>query len=85
MIGAQARLYGPAAAEQQVHLLLGLTTGLWAEPRIAPFPALDAVNALCRFGRELPTSAVDLVLALLERRLSGGALTPETTELLIQL
>lgn len=86
VIGAQARLYGPAAADEPVHLLLGLTTGLWDELRFAPHPALDAVNALRKFGRDLPASAVDPVLALLEPRLAaGGALTPETVELLIQL
>jgi len=86
VIGAQARLYGPAASGTPVHLLLGLTADLWTSPHIAPHPALDAVNALCRFGRDLPASAVDPVLALLEPRLAlGGALTLETTELLIQL
>jgi hypothetical protein len=51
-----------------VHLLLGLTADLWTSPRIAPHPALDAVNALCRFGRDLPASAVDPLLALVEPR-----------------
>ena len=85
VIGVQGRLYGPAA-DEVVQLLLGLTTGLWSEPRIAPTPALDAVNALSRFGRDLPANAVDPVLDLLQPRLTAGvALTPETTELLMQL
>ena len=86
VIGAQARLYGAVAAEKVVHQLLALTAGLWNSPRIAPNPALDAVNALCRFGSDLPASAVDPILQLLDPLLSaGGALTPETVNLLIQL
>lgn len=86
VIGAQAPLYGTNSAAKPVHLLLGLTAGLWTSPRIAPHPALDAVNALSRFGKDLPVSAVDPVLTLMEPHLSsGGTLTPETAELLIQL
>jgi hypothetical protein len=86
VMGAQARLYRAAAADQPVHLLLGLTSGLWTELRIQPHPALDAVNALSRFGRDLRASAVDPVLELVAPRLEAdGALTPEVAELLIQL
>ena len=86
VIGAQARLYEPVAATQAVHQLLSLTTGLWTSPRIAPNPALDAVNALCRFGRNLPASAVDPIVELLRPQAgAGNALTPETARLLIQL
>ena len=86
VIGAQARLYGAAAAERAVHQLLALTAGLWKSLRIAPNPALDAVNALCNFGRDLPASAVDPVLELLDPLLSAGsALTPETVNLVVQL
>ena len=86
VIGAQARLYEPAAAEQAAHQLLDLTTDLWTSPRIAPNPALDAVNALCRFGRSLPASAVNPIIELLRPLAeAGSALTPETAELLIQL
>jgi hypothetical protein len=86
VIGAQARLYEPAAAEKVVHLLLGLTGGLWTSLRIQPHPPLDAVNALSRFGGNLPASAVDPVLELLEPCLTaGGVLSPETVNLLIQL
>jgi hypothetical protein len=66
--------------------LLALTAGLLNLRRIAPNPALDAVNALCRFGSDLPASAVDPVLELLAPILSAGsALTSETVNLLIQL
>ncbi|MGO8961942.1 MAG: hypothetical protein ACLQFR_31905 [Streptosporangiaceae bacterium] len=86
VIGAQARLYGPDAAEEPVHLLLGLTGDLWTRRRIAPDPSVDAVKALSRFGVNLPGSAVDPVLGLLQPHLTGGgALTPETVDLLIQL
>jgi len=86
VIGAQARLYDAATAETMVHLLLGLTPGVWTSPRIAPNPALDAVNALSKFGRSLPVSAVDPVLELVRPRLAvGGVLIPEVAELLIQL
>ena len=86
VIGAQARQYGTAAAETAVHGLLDLTGGLWTERRIEPYPALDAVNALSRFGIDLPASAVDPVLGLVEPHLaSGGALIPEIVDLLIQL
>jgi hypothetical protein len=86
VIGSQARLYGSAAAGRPVHLLLAMTAELWTRPRIVPHPELDAVQALSRFGRDLPASAVDPVLELVEPRLAGGgALTLETAELLIQL
>jgi hypothetical protein len=86
VIGAQARLYGATAAQKAAHVLLDLTGGLWTERRIEPHPALDAVNALSRFGMDLPASAVDPVLRLVEPHLaSGGALIPEIVELLIQL
>ena len=86
VIGAQARLYDAAAAETTVHLLLGLTAGLWTSPRIAPNPSLDAVKALSQFGIDLPDSAVEPVLELVKPRLAaGGALFPETVDLLIQL
>jgi hypothetical protein len=85
VIGAQAPLYGPVA-ESVVDMLLGLTGDLWTAPRVAPTPALDAVNALCRFGISLPASAVDPVLELLRPVLgSGTALIPEAASLLIQL
>jgi hypothetical protein len=86
VIGAQARLYGADGANKPVDLLLGLTAGLWTRPRIAPNPELDAINALSRFGRNLPTNAIDPVLELVGPLLAAGrALTPETAELLIQL
>ncbi len=86
VIGAQARLYGTADAEQVVHTLLSLTAGLWTTPRIAPHPELDAVNALSKFGSNLPASAVDPVLNLLELPVKAGrAIAPETVNLLIQL
>jgi hypothetical protein len=86
VIGAQARLYGPGEAEEPVHLLLGLTGELWTTRRIAPDPSVDAVKALSRFGVNLPGSAVDPVVGLLEPHLAGGgALTPEVVDLLIQL
>lgn len=86
VIGAQARLYGPEAAEEPVNLLLGLTGELWTTRRIAPDPATDAVTALSRFGVALPGSAVDPVLGIIQPHLAdGGELTPETVGLLIQL
>ena len=86
VIGAQARLYGPGAADEPVRVLLDMTSGLWTEPRIAPTPALDAVNALCKFGRDLPATAVDPIIALLQPRVrANGALTPELAELMIQI
>jgi hypothetical protein len=86
VIGAQARLYEAAAAGEAVHLLLGLTAGLWTMPRIAPHPPLDALNALSRFGGSLPASAVDPLLELLEPPLAAGhPLIPEAANLLIQL
>jgi hypothetical protein len=86
VIGAQARLYDAGAAERMVHLLLGLTAGLWTSPLIAPNPALDAVNALRQFGINLPAGAVDPVLELVKPWLAaGGALRTETVDLLIQL
>ena len=86
VIGAQARLYDAAAAEAMVHLLLGLTAGLWTSPRIAPNPSLDAVKALSQFGGNLPASAVDRVLELVRPRLAaGGVPFPEAVDLLIQL
>jgi hypothetical protein len=86
VIGAQARMYGAAAAETVVHQLLALTAGLWTSMRIAPTPALDSVNALCRFGIDLPASAVDPVLYLLAPVFAAGnPLTPETVDLIIQL
>lgn len=85
VIGAQAPLYGPIA-ESMVHMLLALTGDLWTAPWIAPMPALEAVNALCRFGISLPASAVDPILELLRPRLkTGAALFPEVASLLIQL
>jgi len=86
VIGAQARLYGAVAAENAAHTLLDLTGELWTERRIEPHPALDAVNALGRFGMDLPASAVDPVLGLVKPHLaSGGSLIPEIVELLMQL
>ena len=86
VIGAQARLYGRDASEEPVHLLLGLTGELWTTRRIAPDPSVDAVKALSRFGVNLPGSAVDPVLSVLQLHLAGGgALTPEAADLLIQL
>jgi len=86
VIGAQARLYDAATAETMVHLLLGLTAGLWTSPLIAPNPSLDAVNALRQFGTNLPANAVDPVLELVRPQLAaGGALRTETVDLLIQL
>ncbi|HET9898892.1 MAG TPA: hypothetical protein VFQ44_28545, partial [Streptosporangiaceae bacterium] len=65
---------------------LGLTSGVWTAPRIAPNPALDAVNALSKFGRSLPASAVNPVLELVRPWLAAdGMLIPEVVELLIQL
>jgi hypothetical protein len=86
VIGAQAQSYGAADAEDAVHLLLGLTGELWTTRRIAPDPSIDAVIALSRFGIDLPDSAVDPVLSILRPHLAaGGALTPETVDLVIQL
>lgn len=86
VIGAQARLYGTADAQKAVHTLIGLTTGLWTTRRIAPNPQLDAVNALSKFGSNLPATAVDPVLTLLEPPITAGsALSLETANLLIQL
>jgi hypothetical protein len=86
VIGAQAWLYGPDTAEEPVHLLLGLTPGLWTTRRIAPDPPVDAVKAVSRFGVNLPASVVDPVLALVQpHAAAGGELTPEAAELMIQL
>jgi hypothetical protein len=86
VISVQAWLYDATAAETMVHLLLGLTAGLWTSPRIAPNPSLDAVKALSKFGRNLPATAVEPVLELVRPRLAaGGMLIPEVAELLIQL
>ena len=86
VIGAQARLYGTEAARSTVQQLLGLTADLWTSPNIQPHPAHDAVNALSRFGNNLPADALDPVLELLDPRIAaGGALTAETGGLLIQL
>jgi hypothetical protein len=85
VIGAQASLYTGGALEDAVHSLIGLAGGLWNSLRLAPNPALDAVNALCRFGRRIPASAVDPVLELLGPALAPGqTLQPETVSLLIQ-
>jgi hypothetical protein len=86
VIGAQAPLYGKDRAAEPVQLLLGLTAGLWIRPRLAPHPELDAINALSRFGRDLPASAVDPVLGLIEPlQAAVRAVTPEIAVLLIQL
>lgn len=86
VIGCQARLYPPEEAERATRILLQLAAGLWAAPIMVPAPQLEAVKALARFGRSLPPSAVDPVLALLEPRLSdGGTLSEETADLLMQL
>jgi len=86
VIGAQARLYGSAAAGPAVQQLLGLAAEVWTSSNIQPHPAFDAIKALSRFGRNLPADAVDPVLKLLDPRIAaGGALTPDTAELLIQL
>lgn len=53
--------------------------------RIEPNLPLEAVTALCRFGRCLPASAVDPVLELLAPSIAGRSLQPETTSLLIQV
>ena len=86
VIGAQAPIYGSAAAGPAVQQLLGLAAGIWTSPNIQPHPAYDAIKALSRFGRGLPTNAVDPVLKLLDPPIAaGGALTAETADLLIQL
>jgi hypothetical protein len=86
VIGAQARLYDAATAEVLAHSLLALTCDLWASPRIAPNPALDAVNALSKLGVSLPASAVDPVLKLVEPRLAAGSVViPEIAEVLVQM
>lgn len=86
VIGAQARHYAGADLERAVRDLLSLAAGTWSPLRIEPNPPLDAVTALCRFGRCLPASAVDPVLELLAPSLAPGrSLQPETTSLLIQV
>ena len=85
-LGVQSRLYSGAGLERAVHQLLALAANIWDSLRIAPHPALDAVNAPCRFGRYLPASAVDPVLAILAPALQpGNTLAPETVSLLIQV
>ena len=86
VMGAQARSYGAKAAEEPVNLLLGMTGELWTTRRIAPDPSVDAVKALSQFGIDLPQSAVDPVLGILQPHLAAdGGLTPETVDLVIQL
>jgi hypothetical protein len=86
VIGAQASLYRGERLESAMHQLLGLAAEIWGSLRVAPNPAFDAVNALCRFGGNLPGSAVDPVVELLAPALAPGrTLLPETVSLLIQV
>ena len=86
VVGEQSSLYRSDGRERVVHQLIAIAGGIWDSLRIAPNPALDAVNALCRFGRYLPASAAEPILAVLAPALEPGqTLAPETLSLLIQV